>query len=83
MLLYILLFCYLEIVVSCFNCFPPSGARHLTSFLVKLDMRYLAAYLLCQMGGTSRPQGDDLKNILTSVGVECDKERLDKVTFIR
>ncbi|VDM32016.1 unnamed protein product [Hydatigera taeniaeformis] len=38
-------------------------------------MRYLAAYLLAQLGGTSRPQESDLKNILNSVGIECEQER--------
>lgn len=42
-------------------------------------MRYLAAYLLAQMGGTNRPQEDDIKNILSSVGIECDKDRAKMV----
>nr|CDS29138.1 60S acidic ribosomal protein P2 [Hymenolepis microstoma] len=42
-------------------------------------MRYLAAYLLAQMGGTSRPQESDIKNILSSVGVECESERVKKL----
>ncbi|VDN97859.1 unnamed protein product [Rodentolepis nana] len=42
-------------------------------------MRYLAAYLLAQMGGTSRPQEDDIKTILCSVGVEYENERVKKL----
>ncbi|KAM3178819.1 hypothetical protein ACTXT7_001776 [Hymenolepis weldensis] len=42
-------------------------------------MRYLAAYLLAQMGGNSRPQEDDIKDILSSVGSECDVERAQKL----
>ncbi|KAL5104419.1 60S acidic ribosomal protein P2 [Taenia crassiceps] len=38
-------------------------------------MRYLAAYLLAQLGGTGRPQDSDIKNILSSVGIECEQER--------
>ncbi|VDK38286.1 unnamed protein product [Taenia asiatica] len=38
-------------------------------------MRYLAAYLLAQLGGTGRPQESDIKNILSSVGIECEQER--------
>ncbi|KAH9283492.1 60S acidic ribosomal protein P2 [Echinococcus granulosus] len=38
-------------------------------------MRYLAAYLLAQLGGTSRPQESDIKNILSSVGIECEQAR--------
>ena len=42
-------------------------------------MRYVAAYLLAQLGGNSEPSGDDIKNILSSVGVDADEERLSKV----
>ncbi|CDS39819.1 60S acidic ribosomal protein P2 [Echinococcus multilocularis] len=38
-------------------------------------MRYLAAYLLAQLGGTSRPQESDIKSILSSVGIECEQAR--------
>ncbi|VDD81881.1 unnamed protein product [Mesocestoides corti] len=39
-------------------------------------MKYLAAYMLAQMGGTNRPQESDLKTILSSVGIECEQERV-------
>merc|ERR1711973_571822 len=42
-------------------------------------MRYVAAYLLAQLGGNSEPSGDGIKNILSSVGVDADEERLSKV----
>merc|ERR1711937_1061142 len=42
-------------------------------------MRYVAAYLLAQLGGNSAPSGDDVKAILSSVGVDADEERLNKV----
>ncbi len=44
-------------------------------------MRYLAAYMLAQLGGTNRPQEDDIKNILSSVGIECEKERVKMVRY--
>merc|ERR1711868_20983 len=42
-------------------------------------MRYVAAYLLAQLGGNAAPSGDDIKSILSSVGVDADEERLNKV----
>merc|ERR1711970_751835 len=42
-------------------------------------MRYVAAYLLAQLGGNDAPSADDLKAILSSVGVDADEERLGKV----
>nr|ACM09422.1 60S acidic ribosomal protein P2 [Salmo salar] len=42
-------------------------------------MRYVAAYLLVVLGGNTSPSSKDIKNILGSVGIEAEAERLDKV----
>ncbi|XP_028854346.1 60S acidic ribosomal protein P2 [Denticeps clupeoides] len=42
-------------------------------------MRYVAAYLLAVLGGNTSPSSKDIKNILGSVGIEADDERLNKV----
>ncbi|CAH8499641.1 unnamed protein product [Schistosoma turkestanicum] len=42
-------------------------------------MRYLAAYLLCQLGGKEKPTENDIKTVLNSVGIEHDTERLEKL----
>uniref|UniRef100_A0AAY5KCP7 Large ribosomal subunit protein P2 n=1 Tax=Esox lucius TaxID=8010 RepID=A0AAY5KCP7_ESOLU len=42
-------------------------------------MRYVAAYLLAVLGGNTSPSSKDIKNILGSVGIEAESERLDKV----
>ena len=42
-------------------------------------MRYVAAYLLATLGGNSYPSANDIKDILGSVGIDVDDERLDKV----
>uniref|UniRef100_A0A8C2F6Z4 Large ribosomal subunit protein P2 n=1 Tax=Cyprinus carpio TaxID=7962 RepID=A0A8C2F6Z4_CYPCA len=42
-------------------------------------MRYVAAYLLAVLGGNNNPSAKDIKNILGSVGIEADDERLNKV----
>ncbi|KAG9335953.1 hypothetical protein JZ751_003432 [Albula glossodonta] len=44
-----------------------------------LKMCYVAAYLLAVLGGNASPSSKDIKNILGSVGIEADDERLDKV----
>lgn len=45
-------------------------------------MRYVAAYLLAVLGGNSSPSAKDIKNILGSVGIEADDERLNKVLLL-
>ncbi|KAF0927480.1 hypothetical protein E2562_033556 [Oryza meyeriana var. granulata] len=40
-------------------------------------MKLLAAYLLAVLGGNTSPSADDVKNILESVGVEANEERLE------
>lgn len=42
-------------------------------------MRYVAAYLLAALGGKASPSAADLKKILDSVGIEAEKDRVDKV----
>lgn len=42
-------------------------------------MRYVSAYLLAVLGGNASPSGADLQKILSSVGIEADTERLNKV----
>ena len=42
-------------------------------------MRYVSAYLLAVLGGNAAPSNADLQKILSSVGIEVDDERLNKV----
>nr|AII97996.1 BLTX639 [Nephila pilipes] len=42
-------------------------------------MRYLAAYMLASLGGKSSPSASDIEKILSSVGIEVDKERSKKI----
>ncbi|XP_070572130.1 large ribosomal subunit protein P2-like [Ptychodera flava] len=42
-------------------------------------MRYVAAYLLAVLGGNSNPSAKDITQILESVGIETDGEKLNKV----
>lgn len=42
-------------------------------------MRYVAAYLLAVLGGKDSPAAGDIEKILSSVGIEADSERLNKV----
>lgn len=42
-------------------------------------MRYVAAYMLAVLGGLENPKNADIEKILSSVGIEADKERLTKV----
>lgn len=39
-------------------------------------MKYLAAYLLLVAGGNATPAAADIKNLLGSVGVEVEDERV-------
>merc|ERR1711915_320532 len=47
--------------------------------LNQLKMRYVAAYLLAQLGGNDAPDAAAIKAILSSVGVDADEEKLGKV----
>jgi large subunit ribosomal protein LP2 len=42
-------------------------------------MRYVAAYLLAQLGGNDAPDAAAIKNILSSVGIDADEEKLNLV----
>merc|ERR1712141_639909 len=47
--------------------------------LNQLKMRYVAAYLLAQLGGNDAPDAAAIKAILGSVGVDADQEKMNKV----
>jgi large subunit ribosomal protein LP2 len=42
-------------------------------------MKHLAAYLLLTLGGNASPSAEDVKAVLSSVGVEADADRLEKL----
>jgi large subunit ribosomal protein LP2 len=42
-------------------------------------MKHLAAYLLLGLGGNASPSASDIKEVLESVGIEADSERLDQL----
>lgn len=42
-------------------------------------MKHLAAYLLLGLAGNSDPSADDIKTVLSSVGIDADEERLEKL----
>ena len=42
-------------------------------------MKHLAAYLLLQLGGNESPSAEDIKTVLSSVGIEPDEERSEKL----
>merc|ERR1712203_1067950 len=44
-----------------------------------MGMRYVAAYLLAVLGGNASPSAADISAIISSVGIDADKEKLDKV----
>ncbi|KAL1544481.1 60S acidic ribosomal protein P2 [Salvia divinorum] len=40
-------------------------------------MKVVAAYLLAVLGGNASPSAEDVKGILSSVGADCDEERIE------
>ncbi len=42
-------------------------------------MKHLAAYLLLGLAGNSSPSDSDIKEVLSSVGIDADEERLSKL----
>ncbi|KPI36195.1 60S acidic ribosomal protein P2 [Cyphellophora attinorum] len=42
-------------------------------------MKHLAAYLLLGLAGNTSPSADDVKGVLSSVGVDADDDRLSKL----
>ncbi|OQV22162.1 hypothetical protein BV898_04008 [Hypsibius exemplaris] len=46
---------------------------------LQTNMRYLAAYLLVTIGGNANPTAADIEKILSSVGIDADKNRVKLV----
>ncbi len=44
-----------------------------------ITMKHLAAYLLLGLGGNTSPSASDIEGVLSSVGIDADKERLEKL----
>jgi hypothetical protein len=42
-------------------------------------MKHIAAYMLLTLGGNTSPSASDIKEVLSSVGVEADEERLTQL----
>jgi len=42
-------------------------------------MKHLAAYLLLGLAGNTSPSASDIKGVLSSVGIDADDERLEKL----
>jgi large subunit ribosomal protein LP2 len=42
-------------------------------------MKHLAAYLLLGLGGNTSPSANDIKEVLSAVGIEADEERLESL----
>lgn len=42
-------------------------------------MKHLAAYLLLTLAGNESPSAADVKDVLSSVGIDADDERLNKL----
>lgn len=52
----------------------------LTDYLSEtVKMKHLAAYLLLGLAGNSSPSAEDIKGVLSAVGVEADDERLSSL----
>lgn len=39
-------------------------------------MKYMAAFLLLGLAGNTSPSAEDIKGVLSSVGIDADEERL-------
>ncbi|KAL3475805.1 60S acidic ribosomal protein P2-A [Aspergillus californicus] len=42
-------------------------------------MKYLAAYLLLALAGNESPSASDIKQVLSSVGIDAESDRLEKL----
>lgn len=42
-------------------------------------MKHLGAYLLLRLGGNDSPSAKDIKDVLSSVGIDADDGRLSKL----
>ncbi|KIY43110.1 hypothetical protein FISHEDRAFT_62959 [Fistulina hepatica ATCC 64428] len=51
----------------------------ITAYSSAIQMRYIAAYLLLQIGGNASPSAGDISKLLGAAGIEVDRERLDKL----
>merc|ERR1711893_442020 len=60
---------------SDFDCLTGSDEFRASALI----MRYVAAYLLAQLGGNDSPSADNIKSILSSVGIDADEEKLGLV----
>merc|ERR1712210_111068 len=60
---------------SDFDCLTGSDEFRASALI----MRYVAAYLLAQLGGNDAPSADNIKAILSSVGIDADEEKLSLV----
>merc|ERR1712071_32096 len=62
--------------VSVPQVFTHSSTRFVS---LHLKMRYVAAYLLASLGGNTNPSSDSIVKILSSVGIEAEADKLEKV----
>ena len=53
--------------------------RSTTKLTTLQKMKHLAAYLLLGLAGNTSPSASDIKGVLSSVGIDADDERLDKL----
>ncbi|KAJ5776913.1 60S acidic ribosomal protein P2 [Penicillium odoratum] len=42
-------------------------------------MKYIAAYMLLALAGNESPSAADIKEVLSSVGIDADNERVEKL----
>ncbi|KAH9502841.1 hypothetical protein Btru_074606 [Bulinus truncatus] len=50
-----------------------------TCMLLFTRMRYVAAYLLAVLGGKASPSSADIEKILSSVGIEAESDKINKI----
>lgn len=59
---------------------PPSSSFLFLCFvLCQHNMKHSAAYLLLQLGGNQEPSVDDMRRVLSSVGIAMDGDRAARV----
>merc|ERR1712064_135951 len=62
------------------GCYPSLlSSLHTFRVLGLKKMRYVAAYLLAALGGNTAPTSESIVKILSSVGIEAESDKLDKV----
>lgn len=64
-----------EIIINNFFFLAVKGSSSLFERWY-LTMKHLAAYLLLVAGGNTSPSAEDIKTLLTTVGVEVDQSRV-------